>query len=56
VNTALEWIDLQVLSENKPALQLYARMGFELVGEIADMFRIDGRSFAYTTMTRKVAR
>ena len=45
-NTALEWIDLQVLSENKPALQLYARMGFELVGEIADMFRIDGRSFA----------
>jgi ribosomal protein S18 acetylase RimI-like enzyme len=55
-NTALEWIDLQVLSENKPALQLYARMGFELVGEIADMFRIDGRSFAYTTMTRKVAR
>jgi RimJ/RimL family protein N-acetyltransferase len=55
-NTALEWIDLQVLSENKPALQLYARMGFELVGEIVDMFRIDGRSFAYTTMTRKVAR
>jgi RimJ/RimL family protein N-acetyltransferase len=55
-NTALEWIDLQVLSENTPAMQLYARMGFELVGEIPDMFRIDGRSFSYTTMARKIAR
>ena len=55
-NTALEWIDLQVLSENNPAMQLYARMGFELVGEIPDMFRIDGRSFSYTTMARKIAR
>ena len=45
-----------MLSENKPALQLCARMSFKLVSEIADMFRIDGRSFASTTMTKKVAR
>lgn len=46
------WIDLQVLSENAPALKLYRRAGFAVLSDVADMFRIDGRSFAYTTMTK----
>lgn len=47
----LEWIDLQVLSDNNAAVALYQRAGFVKAGEMPDMFRIDGRSFAYTTMS-----
>lgn len=47
----LEWIDLQVISENQAAVRLYQRAGFVKMGELPDMFRIDGRSFAYTTMS-----
>jgi ribosomal protein S18 acetylase RimI-like enzyme len=49
---ALEWIDLQVLSANEPAIRLYHSAGFEKVGEIPEMFKIDGRLFSYTTMTK----
>ncbi|NHZ95042.1 GNAT family N-acetyltransferase [Massilia sp. CCM 8734] len=47
----LDWIDLEVLSVNLPARQLYARCGFVQTGETADMFRIDGEALAYTFMS-----
>jgi ribosomal protein S18 acetylase RimI-like enzyme len=50
----LEWIDLQVISENQAALALYRRAGFIAAGEIADMYRIDGNSFSYTTMSLRL--
>ena len=51
----LEWIDLQVLSTNTPAINLYLRSGFHKTGEIADMFNIDGRMFSYTGMSKHLA-
>lgn len=48
---ALDWIDLEVLSANLPARQLYARCGFVQTGEMADMFRIDGEALGYTFMS-----
>lgn len=51
---ALDWVDLEVLAVNLAARQLYARAGFTIVGEIADMFRIDGEPHAYTFMTRRL--
>ncbi|HSI50578.1 MAG TPA: GNAT family N-acetyltransferase [Ideonella sp.] len=51
----LHWVDLQVLSANRPAVQLYLRNGFQVTGEIPDMFLIDGRRFAFTSMTQRVA-
>lgn len=50
----LEWIDLQVISENEAALALYRRAGFVKAGEMKDMFRIDGHSFSYTTMSLRL--
>jgi RimJ/RimL family protein N-acetyltransferase len=50
----LEWIDLQVISDNQAAVGLYQRAGFVKAGEMPDMFRIDGRSFGYTTMSMRV--
>lgn len=49
----IDWVDLEVLSVNRPARGLYERAGFAIVGEIADMFRIDGEQLAYTFMTRR---
>lgn len=49
----IDWVDLEVLSVNRPARDLYQRAGFAVVGEIADMFRIDGEQLAYTFMTRR---
>lgn len=51
---ALAWIDLQVLSVNQPAIRLYQRCGFTRSGEIRDMFRIDGQSYSYTSMSRPI--
>ena len=50
----IDWIDLDVLSVNRPAIALYQRCGFTLVGEMPDMFRIDGESLGHTIMTRRV--
>jgi ribosomal protein S18 acetylase RimI-like enzyme len=54
-NTAIEWIDLQVLSGNEPAMRLYLRSGFKKLGEVPEMFRIEGRSFSDITMTKWIA-
>lgn len=50
----LEWMDLQVMSQNRAALALYRRAGFETVGEIEEMFKIDGKAFSYTTMSMRL--
>lgn len=50
----LEWIDLQVISENQAAVALYRRAGFIKAGEMTDMFRIDGKSFSYMTMSMRL--
>ncbi len=54
-SAGLAWIDLQVLSVNAPAIALYQRSGFRTTGEIADMFRIDGESFSYTSMSLQLS-
>jgi ribosomal protein S18 acetylase RimI-like enzyme len=52
----LEWIDLQVLSSNEKAIRLYERAGFKKTGETLDMFKIDGQSFSYTSMAKRVSK
>lgn len=52
----LEWMDLQVMSQNHAALALYRRAGFATVGEIDEMFNIDGKAFSYTTMSLRLNR
>ncbi|PHV07487.1 GNAT family N-acetyltransferase [Janthinobacterium sp. BJB412] len=52
----LDWVDLEMLSANAPARQLYLRCGFEQSGEIADMFRIDGEQLAYSFMHFRLRR
>jgi ribosomal protein S18 acetylase RimI-like enzyme len=49
--TALDWIDLEVLTTNLPGRALYRAHGFTMTGETADMFRIDGEALGYTFMT-----
>ena len=51
---AIDWIDLDVLSVNQPAIALYLRCGFTLVGEMPDMFRVDGAALGHTLMVRRV--
>jgi RimJ/RimL family protein N-acetyltransferase len=53
-NTGLEWLDLQVLTSNDPAMRLYLRTGFVKVGEVPEMFRIDGQSFSETRMAMRL--
>ena len=53
-STDLGWIDLKVLSTNEPALHLYLGAGFAKIGEIPEMFRIDGQSLSYTLMTKRI--
>ena len=49
--TGLAWIDLEVLSENRPAVELYVRAGFTMTARIADMLQIDGASHDLSYMT-----
>jgi ribosomal protein S18 acetylase RimI-like enzyme len=51
VDTGLKWIDLEVLSENQPAVALYLRSGFTMTARIADMLQIDGVSHDLSYMT-----
>ena len=52
----LRWIDLRVLSINEPAVAFYRAEGFLMQGGTPDMFDIDGQSFGYLSMARKLAR
>jgi len=49
--TGIAWIDLEVLSDNLPACELYARAGFTTVARVADMLRIAGASHDLSYMT-----
>lgn len=55
-STDLEWVDLEVLSENKPAVNFYRKHDFAQTAEWTDLFRIDGHSLGSKSMTRKVVR
>ncbi|WP_295993509.1 GNAT family N-acetyltransferase, partial [Rugamonas sp.] len=48
----LDWVDLEVLSANAPALRLYGDCGFTRTGEIADLFRVDGERLGSIFMAR----
>jgi ribosomal protein S18 acetylase RimI-like enzyme len=50
----VEIIDLEVLSKNVPAISLYEKAGFKRIGEVDDMFRIDGQSVGHILMTKKL--
>jgi ribosomal protein S18 acetylase RimI-like enzyme len=50
-NTQLAWIDLEVLSGNRPAVELYVRAGFTMTARVADMLQIDGASHDLSYMT-----
>ncbi|MCG7497833.1 GNAT family N-acetyltransferase [Vibrio sp. Of7-15] len=49
---SIDWLDLNVLSDNFPAKKLYQKCGFHTIGEIQDYYRIDGNSVSETTMTK----
>jgi ribosomal protein S18 acetylase RimI-like enzyme len=48
---SLAWVDLEVLSENLPAVELYLRAGFMTVARVEDMLRIDGASHDLSYMS-----
>ena len=50
------WLDLNVLSQNIPAKQLYLNNGFDICGEQVDRYRIDGVSVAELMMTLSVSK
>lgn len=50
----IDWLDLCVLSGNTPAKNLYLKVGFSVVGEYKDQYRIDGLSVSETAMTKHV--
>jgi RimJ/RimL family protein N-acetyltransferase len=52
---SLDWVDLQVLGGNQAALALYQHCGFIKVGEMPDMFLIDGRLHSTTTMCKRLS-
>lgn len=47
----IDYLDLNVLSENLPARNLYLKCGFKVLGETPDYYRIDGRSVSEITMS-----
>jgi len=47
----IDWLDLNVLSNNLPAKNLYLKSGFKIIGEMSDCYRIDGESVSEITMT-----
>jgi RimJ/RimL family protein N-acetyltransferase len=51
---ALDWVDLEVLSNNLPARRLYERCGFTFAGELPDLFRIDGERHGYVYMSYRL--
>ncbi len=54
-NPKILWVDLEVLAINLPAIGLYKKMGFKELSQIEDMFRINGQSYDYKSMTINVS-
>lgn len=54
-HTEIDWIDLEVLTNNTPAISLYSKNNFKVLANFIDMFRIDGKSYDYTSMTLMVS-
>jgi len=50
----IQWIDLEVLTVNAPAIRLYEVTGFHQVGEIEAKFALDGAFYSETMMTKKL--
>lgn len=50
----ISWIDLEVLSNNNPAISLYEKKNFQLLSKVIDMFRIENESYDYNSMTLNV--
>lgn len=50
----IKWIDLQTIGTNSAAIALYRKLGFTIVGDIDDMFNLDGQSFPYVLMTMRL--
>ena len=50
-NPAIDWLDLNVLSDNLPAKNLYLKSGFKIIGEMTDCYRIEGKDVSETFMT-----
>ncbi|MDN3679285.1 GNAT family N-acetyltransferase [Vibrio tapetis subsp. quintayensis] len=50
-NTNIDWLDLNVLANNRPAKELYLKCGFQVIGEMSDCYRIDGQPVSEITMT-----
>lgn len=53
-NEKIEWLDLQVLATNFPAVNLYKKMNFNISATQYDLFRIEGKSYDYLSMTLNV--
>lgn len=53
-NTAIEYLDLWVMSDNIPAIRLYEKLGFIVCGDIRDMYRFDGKSISESMMSLRV--
>ena len=50
----LDWIDLQVIASNTPALKLYERAGFVRTGHTPDLFRFDRCSVDFDSMSMRL--
>ena len=50
----IDWLDLNVLSVNVLAKNLYLKCGFKSIGEISDYYRIEGESLSEILMTKSV--
>lgn len=50
----IDWIDLQVISSNTPAVRLYEKAGFVQTGSTADLFRFDQRSVDFNSMSLRL--
>ena len=51
INRAIDLLDLNVLSDNLPAKNLYLKSGFKIIGEMTDCYRIEGKDVSETLMT-----
>ncbi len=50
----ISWLDLDVMSNNIPAIRLYEKIEFQALSQTADMFRIGDISYGHTSMTLDV--